>query len=86
MRWVDCIGTETQRGKLSSYVADIAINLCGHDLLYQWNTQINIPVVPGTQNSGKDVKRYYTQRSSVIHGLQEHKATNKPLEVTTTYL
>ena len=32
-RWVRCIGPEGQRGKLKSYVANIAMNLWGHDLL-----------------------------------------------------
>ena len=34
-RWVHCIGPEGQRGKLRPYVADIAINLWGRDLLQQ---------------------------------------------------
>ena len=83
MRWVDCIGPECLRGKLRSYVADIAINLWDCDLLQQWNSQINISAVPGTHNSGKDIIRYYKQRSSAIQAVQEHKATNKPLEVPT---
>ena len=78
MRWVDCIGPESQRGKLRPYVADIAINLWGRDLLWQYNTQINISVVSET-HSGKDVIRYNAQRSPVIQVVQEHKATNKPL-------
>ena len=76
MRWVDCIGPEDQRRKLRLPVADIAINLWVHDLLQQWNTQINIPTVPGTHNSGKDVIRYYEQRLPAIQAVQEHKATN----------
>ena len=83
MRWVDCIGPEDQKGKLRPYVADIAINLWGCDLLQQWNTQINIPVIPGTHISGKDVLRYYAQKSPAIQAVQEHTATNKPLEVPT---
>ena len=82
-RWVHCIGPEGQRGKLRPYVADIAINLWGHDLLQQWNTQISIPAVPGTHNSGKDIIRYYEQRSPAIQTVQEHKATSKPLKVPT---
>ena len=65
-RWVDCIGPEDQRGKLRPYVANIVINVWGRDLLQQWNTQINILTVPGTPNSGKDIIRYYTQRSPGI--------------------
>ena len=82
-RWVDCIGTEGQRGELRPYVADTAINLWGRDLLQKWNTQINIPAVSETHNSGKDVIRYYEQRSPAIQAIQEHRANNKPLEVPT---
>ena len=32
-RWVDCIGPEVQKGRLWPYVANIAVNLWGHDLL-----------------------------------------------------
>ncbi|KAL6030026.1 hypothetical protein STEG23_006794, partial [Scotinomys teguina] len=42
-RWLECIGPEGQRAKLKPYVANIAMNLWGRDLLKQWNTQINIP-------------------------------------------
>ena len=80
MRWIDCFRPEYLRGKLRSYVADVAINLWGHDLLQQWNTQINISAVPGTHNSGKDIIRYYEQRSPAIQAVQEHKATSKPLK------
>ena len=48
-RWLECIGPEGQRGILKPYVANIAINLWGRDLLQQWNTQINIP--PNTEVS-----------------------------------
>lgn len=47
-RWLKCIGPEGQVGKLRPYVADIAINLWGRDLLQQWKTQINIPSVSGS--------------------------------------
>ena len=76
MRWVDCIGPEGQRGKLRSYVANIAVNLWGHDRLQQWNTQNNIPIVPGTHNSEKDTMRYYGKRSPPIQAIQEHLATS----------
>ena len=56
-RWVECIGPEGQRGKLRPYVANIAVNLWGHDLLQQWNTQINMPAIPEIHNSGKGVMR-----------------------------
>ena len=55
----------------------------GCNLLQQWNTQINIPVVPGTHNSGKDIMRYYGKRSPTIQAVQEHTATSKALEVPT---
>ncbi|ERE82740.1 putative HERV-K-8p23.1 provirus ancestral Pro protein [Cricetulus griseus] len=45
---VVCIGPERLKGILKPYVADIAINLWGRDLLQQWNTQINIPPVLDT--------------------------------------
>lgn len=48
IRWLKCIGPEGQVGKLRPYVADIAINLWGRDLLQQWKTQINIPSVSGS--------------------------------------
>ena len=66
------------------YVANITVNLWGHDLLQQWNTQINIPAVPETHNFGKDIIRYYTQRSLAIQAVEEHEETSKPLEVPTT--
>ena len=50
------------------------MNLWGSDLLQQWNTQISVPAVRETRNSGKDIMRYYTQRSPVIQAVQEHKA------------
>ena len=55
-----------QRERLRLYVANIAVNLWGHDLLQQWNTQINIPAVPEAYNSGRDIIRYYTQSSPAI--------------------
>ena len=51
MRWVDCIGSEGQRGKLMTYMANVAVYLWGCDLLKQWNTEINIPLT-----SAKDHK------------------------------
>ncbi|KAL1770787.1 protease, partial [Sigmodon hispidus] len=49
VRWLECIGPEGQRGRLKSYMANIAVNLWGRDLLQQWNTQIKIP--PGLHTS-----------------------------------
>ena len=85
-RWDYCIGPEGQRGKLRPYVANIAVNLWVCDLLQQWNTQISIPAFPGTHTSGKDIIRYYTQRSPANQAVQEYKATSKPLEVPQPYL
>ena len=45
-RWVNCIGPDRQIGKLRPYIANIAVNLCGHDLLQQWKTQNNISSAP----------------------------------------
>ena len=57
------------------------MNLWGHDPLQQWNTQINIPAVPKTHVSGKDIIRYYKQWSPAIQAVKEHKAISKPPEV-----
>ena len=86
MKLVDCIGPEGQRGKLRPYVANIAVNFWGREPQQQRNTQINIPAVRGTHNSGKSIIRYYTQRSPANQAVQEHKATSKPLEVPQPYL
>ena len=50
-RWVKYIGLEGQNGRLRSYVSNIAVNLWGHDLLQQWNTQVNVFAVPNTYTS-----------------------------------
>ena len=81
MRWIECIGPEGQRGRLRSYLANIAMNLWGHDLLQQWNTQINIPAAPKTCVYGADIRRFYRQRPPAIQAVQKHKAIDKPLEV-----
>ena len=44
-RWLKCVGSEGQVGKLRPYVADIAINLWERNPLQQWKTQINNPSV-----------------------------------------
>ena len=59
MRWVECIGPEGQKGRLRPYVANIAVNLWGLDLLQQWNTQINIPAAPKTYVSEENIRKYY---------------------------
>ena len=51
--------------------------------MQQWNTQINIPAVPETDNFGKYITRYYTQRSLANQTVQENKATSKPLDIPT---
>ena len=71
MRWVECIGTEGQRGILKPYVFNIAVNLWGHDLSERWNTQINIPPILETNHkltyvSGKNITRYYKEQSLTI--------------------
>ena len=68
-RWAKYIGPEGQKGRLRPYVANIAVNLWGHDLLQQWNTQVNIPAIPKTHVSGKDIIRYYKQRSPAIQAV-----------------
>ena len=62
-------------------MANIAVNLWSHDLLQQWNTQINFPEVWETHISGMDIIRYYTQRTSATQVVQEYKATNNSLEL-----
>ena len=69
-------GPEGQRGILKPYVANIAINLWGQDLLQQWNTQINIP--PNTEvshrlakGSERNIKRYYEKQSQTIQVIQK---------------
>ena len=79
---VECIGTEGQIVKLRTYIAHIAVNLWGCDLLQQWNTKINIPAAPKTYVSGEDIRRYYRQRSPASQTVkQEHKAIDKPSEL-----
>ena len=56
-----------QRGRLRPYVANIAVNLWGRDILQNWNTQIKISASSKTYVSGKkNVRRYYRQRSPAI--------------------
>ena len=64
MRWVKCIGSEGWRGRLRTYIANIAVTLCGHDQLQQFNNQINTPEVPqNTYVSWEDISKNYRQRS-----------------------
>ena len=62
-------------------MCNITVNSLGHDLLHQWNTQINIPAVPETYVYGKNIIRYYKPRLPAIQFVQKHKATSKLLEV-----
>ena len=71
MRWVECIGPEGKKGIVKSYVTNIAMNLWGHDLLHQWNTQINIPPILETNHkltyvSRKNITKYYKEQSPTI--------------------
>ena len=58
-RWVECIEPEGQIGKRRPYIANIAVNLWGRDLLQQWKTQINIPTAPKAYISEENIRRYY---------------------------
>lgn len=44
-RWVECIGSEGQIGKLKPYVANRPKNLWECDLFQQWKTQVSIPPI-----------------------------------------
>ncbi|ERE72946.1 Pol polyprotein [Cricetulus griseus] len=82
---VICIGTKGQKGILKPFVADIAINLWGHDLLQQWNTQINIPPVSDTNyvqslDSSKDLVIHNGKRLPTIHAVQKLGTNDGPSE------
>lgn len=71
MRWVFCIGPEGHRGRLKPYLQYIAINLWGHDLLQQWNTQINIPPVTDAKyiqplDGRQNIVRHYGKQIATI--------------------
>ncbi|KAL6093193.1 hypothetical protein STEG23_016117 [Scotinomys teguina] len=90
-RWLECIGPEGQRAKLKPYVANIAINLWGRDLLKQWNTQINIPPASETNQlthvSERNTRRYYSNHwSPAIQIVQEQGRTTVDLPKTPTAL
>ena len=75
MGWIECIGSEEQRGKLRPYVANIAVNLWCPDLLQQYITQINIPPISETDHkpthvSGKNIIRHYKKQSLTIQAVQ----------------
>ena len=83
MRWVECIGPEELIGRLRPYIANIAVNLSGHDLFHHWNTQISIPATLKIFVSDENIRRYYRQRSPFIQTIKEHKAIDKTSEVLT---
>ena len=83
MRWVNCIGPDGQIGKLRPYVANIAVNLWGRDLLQQWNTQINIPAASRAYISEDNITRYYRWRKPAIRAIQEHNTIDGSSEVPT---
>ena len=63
---------------LKPHVTDIAVNLWGHDLLQQWNTQDNIPAVSETDNklthiSGNGIKG---SKKKTIQPVKEKKKNN----------
>ena len=82
-RWVNCIGPDGQIGKLRPYVANIAVNLWGRDLLQQWNTQINIPAASRAYISEENITRYYRWRKPAIRAIQEHNTIDGSSEVPT---
>ncbi|KAL6065033.1 hypothetical protein STEG23_028902 [Scotinomys teguina] len=86
-RWLECIGPKGQRAKLKPYVANIAMNLWGRDLLKQWNTQINIPPASETNQlthvSERNTRRYW---SPAIQIVQEQGRTTVDLPKTPTAL
>ena len=59
------------------------MNLWGHALLQQWNTQINIPAVLRSYVSEENIQRYFRQQIPVVRALQEHKAIDGTSEVPT---
>ena len=72
---VVCIVPEGQKGRLKPYIADIATNLWGRDLLQKWNTQINIPPVSDTNSrklldSRKDQVRCHGKWLPTIRAVQ----------------
>ena len=85
-RWVEYIGPEGQSGRPMPYVANKGVNLWGHDLLQQWNTQINIPAVSEMEHkpthvSGKDIIGHYKKWSLAIKAVQKDKTTHRAWEV-----
>ncbi|MGE9714899.1 hypothetical protein ACQP3F_24950, partial [Escherichia coli] len=74
-----------QKGRLKPYMADIAINLWGHDLLQQWNIQINILPVSDTNyvqslDSREDLARSYGKWLPTIQAVQKLNTNDRPSE------
>lgn len=51
------VGPEGQRRELEPYVTTIVMNLWECDLLWQWNTEINITPILETNHKLTDVPR-----------------------------
>ena len=67
------------------------MNLWGHDLLQQWNTQINIPLTLETNHkltyvSGKNTRRFYKEHSPTILVVQEQGTTAADISKAPTAL
>ena len=73
-------------------MANIAVNLWGHDLLQQWNIQINIPAVSEIKDkpmhvSVKDIIRYYLKNSHQSFGIYKNTKQLAKLQMSQcTYL
>lgn len=87
-KWLKCMGPEGQVGKLKPYVADIAINLWGRDLLQQWKTQINIPSVSRSNHETHQApnKNFKLVRKCYQRQLQTVQAVHKQDTVETDNL
>lgn len=48
LKWAECIGSEGQIGRLTTYVAGITMNVCERNLLQQQKAQISIPPTSGS--------------------------------------
>ncbi|MGE9501733.1 hypothetical protein ACQP3D_25365, partial [Escherichia coli] len=85
VNWIVFIGREGQKRWLKPYVTDIAINLWGHNLLQQWNTQINIPPISDVNyiqslDGRKNLVRRYGKRLPTIQAVQKLGTNDIPSE------
>ena len=70
-------------------MANIAVNLWGHDLWQQWKTQSNIPAASEMEHkpihvSGNDIIGYYKKTVMNHSGsIKKHRTTAKLSEVRT---